>query len=149
MKKIVTLVLALMLTVAIGSSYAQTPTPSSFEVIYSDPDTTIKVEVGQEFTIALDENPSTGYLWEAQIDTSFLELVESKYEAPSGGGLGAPGTRSFVFAALKEGNTEVTMTLTPPGEEEPVETKVFTVEVAVEEVSVESVTWGAIKVLYR
>lgn len=149
MKKIVTLVLALMLTVAIGNSYAQTPTPSSFEVIYSDPDTTIKVNVGQEFTIALDENPSTGYLWEAQFDSSFVELVDSNYEASSGGGVGAEGTRSFVFAALKEGNTEVTMVLKRPWEEETADEKVFTVEVAVEEVSVESVTWGAIKVLYR
>lgn len=79
--------------------------------IYSDPSQTISVNVGQEFIIALDSNPTTGYIWHEGFDKSLLELVGHKYERSlAGEGLiGAGGTESFEFKALKEGETEVTM----------------------------------------
>jgi predicted secreted protein len=60
---------------------------------------------------AYDENPTTGYGWQEEFDDSFLELVEDKYEPSSIEELivGAGGTRSFRFKALKKGVTEVIM----------------------------------------
>ena len=78
--------------------------------VYDDPSQKISVNVGQEFIVELDENPTTGYRWQEEFDNSFLELVEHKYEPasePKEGKppmLGAGGTRSFHFKALKKGN---------------------------------------------
>jgi inhibitor of cysteine peptidase len=79
--------------------------------VYSDPLVPIEAKVGQEFIIALDSNPTTGYMWYEDYDDSFLKLVEQKYERslPGEGMVGAGGTESFEFQALKEGETEVTM----------------------------------------
>ena len=95
----------------------------------------ISVNVGQEFVIALDENPSTGYTWQEEFDDSFLELVADKYEPPLEPKegeppiVGAPGTRIFEFKALKEGQTEITTILKRPWEEEFVESRMFTVNI--------------------
>jgi inhibitor of cysteine peptidase len=79
--------------------------------VYTDPAETIEVKVGERFIIALDSNPTTGYTWHEDFDKSFLELVGHEYERSlAGEGLvGAGGTESFDFKALKEGDTEVTM----------------------------------------
>lgn len=79
--------------------------------VYSDPAVTIEIKVGESFIIALDSNPTTGYTWHEDFDKSFLELVDHEYERSlAGEGLvGAGGTESFEFKALKEGDTEVTM----------------------------------------
>jgi inhibitor of cysteine peptidase len=79
--------------------------------VYTDPLVTIEAKVGGEFVIALDSNPTTGYMWYEDYDDSFLELVGHKYERslPGEGLEGAGGTESFEFEALKEGETEVSM----------------------------------------
>lgn len=101
--------------------------------VYSDPAQTIEVKVGQEFIIALEENPTTGYTWQEEFDDSFLELVEDKYKPSSEaeeGMVGAGGTRSFEFKGLKKGETEVTMVLKRAWEEELLEKKVFTIAIS-------------------
>jgi len=77
--------------------------------VYSDPAETIGVNVGERFIIQLDSNPTTGYMWYEDYDDSFLQLLGHKYEqSPSGEGLvGAGGTESFEFKALKQGETEI------------------------------------------
>ena len=100
--------------------------------VYSEPSQTIKVKVEQEFIIALDENPTTGYTWQEEFDDGFLELVEDKYEPSSEakkGVVGAGGTRSFEFKGLKKGKTEVTMVLKRAWEEGFLEKKVFTIDI--------------------
>ena len=49
---------------------------------YTDSGQTIDVGVNQEFIIALESNPTTGYGWQASYDETALELVggESTYE---------------------------------------------------------------------
>ncbi len=46
----------------------------------SDSAQTINIGTNQEFVIALDSNPTTGYGWLAGYGESILELMESKYE---------------------------------------------------------------------
>jgi len=79
--------------------------------VYSDPAETIELNVGQSFVIALESNPTTGYTWHEDFDKSFLELLGHEYERSlAGEGLvGAGGTESFEFKALKKGETEITM----------------------------------------
>jgi predicted secreted protein len=79
--------------------------------VYSDPLETIEVEVGGKFIIALDSNPTTGYMWYEDYDDSYLALVSHNYERslPGEGLVGAGGTESFEFEALEKGDTEVTM----------------------------------------
>jgi len=49
--------------------------------VYGDPAQTIEVKVGQEFIIALDENPTTGYAWQEEFDDSFLIVKHTLTES--------------------------------------------------------------------
>ena len=99
----------IVLTVVIGSLLAGC-VPAQPKV-YTNPLETIEVNVGQSFIIALESNPTTGYTWHEDFDKSFLELLGHEYERSlAGEGLvGAGGTESFEFKALKKGETEITM----------------------------------------
>ena len=81
-------------------------------VTYTDASQTIDAEVGQEFVIALESNPTTGYGWQVQSDDSFLELASSEFEsdAPADSQMvGAGGVERFTFKALAQGETVVTL----------------------------------------
>ena len=98
---------------------------------YTDESKTITVGVEQEFVIALDSNPTTGYDWEETHDESMLALVEDKYEPDekAEGLVGAGGTQYFRFIALKKGNTEITLVYKRSWETESAEEKVFNVSI--------------------
>jgi len=46
---------------------------------YTDSEQVINTTVNQEFTIALDSNPTTGYGWEASYDEDMLSLEKEEY----------------------------------------------------------------------
>jgi inhibitor of cysteine peptidase len=58
--------------------------------------------VGEEVSVALPENPTTGYRWEPEIDTSALEQTGDHYEGPAEP-RGAAGTRRLTFKVLRPG----------------------------------------------
>jgi predicted secreted protein len=66
--------------------------------------------------ISLDSNPSTGFDWWTNFDTSYLILINSTYVSgdAASGMVGQPGKRIFTFKAIKPGNTEVVMLLLRP-----------------------------------
>ena len=102
------------------------------ETTYSNPAQAINVGVGQGFNIALDSNPTTGYSWEAQFDSTVIELVEKRYqtsEAAGTGIVGAGGTETFEFKARTKGETKITMTYKRRWESEHSDKKVFTVRI--------------------
>jgi inhibitor of cysteine peptidase len=68
-----------------------------------------EVSVGEEFTITLDSNPTTGYTWKMSTrpDESILGLTGDYFEAPQTDMVGAPGKHNFRFKALKEGKTSM------------------------------------------
>jgi predicted secreted protein len=39
---------------------------------YSELNRIVEVMVGENFIIALDSNPTTGYVWDAKFDTNFI-----------------------------------------------------------------------------
>ena len=97
---------------------------------YTDSTQTINTGTNQEFIIALDSNPTTGYSWQASYDESVLELVGKSYEMgeeAKQGVVGAGGVEYFQFKALKAGKTEITLVYKRPWEEESLYQKVFTV----------------------
>ena len=99
---------------------------------YTDSGQTINTGVNQEFVIALDSNPTTGYIWQASYDESLLQLVGKSYEmgkAAEQGAVGAGGVEYFQFKALKTGETEITLVYKRPWEEETLDQKVFAVNI--------------------
>jgi len=98
---------------------------------YVDTEKTISVGIDQEFIIALDSNPTTGYDWEESHDPYKLILVEKKYEPDekAAGLVGAGGTQYFRFTSQKTGETEVTFTYKRPWETDYAEQKVFKVDI--------------------
>lgn len=100
---------------------------------YDDPGQAIDIGVNQQFVIALDSNPTTGYSWQASYDGTMLELVggKSEYKAAKPGLIGSGGVEYFHFKALKTGQTQITLVYrrsweTPTPQDL---TKVFTVHI--------------------
>jgi inhibitor of cysteine peptidase len=99
---------------------------------YADSGQTINTGVNQEFVIALDSNPTTGYSWQESYDESMLELVAKSYEPgkqAQQGVVGAGGVEYFQFKALKAGKIEITLVYQRPWEEEPIDQKMFTINI--------------------
>lgn len=82
-------------------------------------DITKNLEVGEEFAISLEENPTTGYRWETSFDSSFLELTGKKYQR-KGRAIGGGGTIEFKFLSLKMGKTVLQLRLLRSWEGEPI-----------------------------
>jgi inhibitor of cysteine peptidase len=78
---------------------------------YTDPAQTINVNVNQEFILALESNPTTGYSWQESHDTTMVDLVKDQYQARETAPdvVGAGGTHYFTYQALKKGETNVTL----------------------------------------
>ena len=99
---------------------------------YTDSTQTINTGTNQEFIIALDSNPTTGYSRQESYDERVLELVGKSYEMgeeAKQGVVGTGGVEYFQFKALKAGKTEITLVYKRPWEEEPIDQKIFTVNI--------------------
>ncbi|MDD4183346.1 MAG: protease inhibitor I42 family protein, partial [Candidatus Omnitrophica bacterium] len=90
-------------------------------------DKTIKVEAGQDFTITLEANATTGYEWQLAkpLDENRFKLISSGYVADKLNRIGAGGRQVWVFKALKAGETVISFKYirqweknTPPAKEE-------------------------------
>jgi inhibitor of cysteine peptidase len=73
---------------------------------YDDTAQAIQVAAGEAFAVRLAGNPTTGYTWQASVDSSYLELVDQEFE-PRGEGVGAGGHEVFRFRARATGETEI------------------------------------------
>jgi len=75
----------------------------------------IEVAKGEEFTIVLDSNPTTGYSWRLArpLDEDILMLIGSEYLQPTPSSktpvMGAGGRELWVFRALSPGNVEISL----------------------------------------
>jgi inhibitor of cysteine peptidase len=87
---------------------------------YTDPATTINVSVNQEFILALESNPTTGYSWQETHEADMLTLVNDQYQAKETAPnvVGAGGTHYFTYKALKKGETKVTLVYLRPWEQQ-------------------------------
>jgi predicted secreted protein len=89
---------------------------------YHDPNIPIVVEVGQEFIIVLESNPTTGYQWQLvqPLEEEVLSLVKTEFEEQEEEGLfGAAGEERWTFKAESRGDTIIDFAYVRPWEEEP------------------------------
>jgi predicted secreted protein len=96
---------------------------------FDDPAQAVRVAVGERFAVRLETNPSTGYLWHAEADDRYLELIEQSFELGSGA-VGAAGYEVCRFRALVSGETQINLQYRRPWEQEPIQTQQFRVEIS-------------------
>lgn len=86
----------------------------------------IEIKNGDNFSIVLETNPTTGYEWQVDFDSVYLELVEQKYAPDSPELIGSGGKETFKFLAKKSGTIEITFSYLRLWEEkEPIEKKIY------------------------
>lgn len=93
----------------------------------------IKVKAGQNFTITLESNPTTGYRWQisGKYDTAFVELVDSVFVPGRTDLVGAGGKEEWVFKALRAGKTVISFQYTRPWEKDELPAQEYSVIVVV------------------
>jgi inhibitor of cysteine peptidase len=96
--------------------------------IYYDPNVPIVVEVGEFFTISLESNPTTGYTWHAEYDSSFVKELKSSF-TPISKAVGAGGKELFEFQTERVGVTVITLKQSRSWESEIKKTFIFKVDV--------------------
>ncbi|MGD8373959.1 MAG: protease inhibitor I42 family protein [Candidatus Woesebacteria bacterium] len=86
-----------------------TANPST--VAISEDQTDIQVKNGQEFTITLPSNASTGYSWALSdaYDKNVVTKVNDEYIAPKSSSIGASGEEVWTFKAKSIGSTTLTL----------------------------------------
>ena len=80
------------------------------------------VNIGQEFSIILPCNPSTGYQWNSTYNNQYLELINQTYQPNYPIIPGSGGNENFTFKALKAGNSTITFNYQQPWEQTPIQT---------------------------
>jgi inhibitor of cysteine peptidase len=62
--------------------------------------------VGDQFSVTLDESPTTGFRWNiTKNDPALLALIDQSYTPDPPGSVGGGGKVRFTFATKSEGNT--------------------------------------------
>lgn len=80
--------------------------------VYDKDDTTIFAKAGEEFTIKLDENRTTGYQWSYAVsDEKIVSISKDDYvtDEANENVEGAGGQRVLTFKANATGNTTINM----------------------------------------
>jgi predicted secreted protein len=106
---VVILSLALVI-LCTGCTSSTTPSPSTGTATSNATalGAAITVVQGQNFTIQLQSNPSTGYHWEPTYDNSSITFINRAYVASSIPMPGAPGADTFIFQGIKQGTSIIT-----------------------------------------
>jgi inhibitor of cysteine peptidase len=77
--------------------------------IYDTPKVPIKVRVGESFAISLESNPTTGFTWNAEYDSSVIEESKSRCFISTSKAVGAGGKELFEFQPKRVGSTFIIM----------------------------------------
>jgi len=98
-----------------SENVSMTTTTNATNVTHAEPMTAAQ---GQNFTITLRSNPSTGYHWEPQFDSTTLSLTDSAFVSdPNPHNLvGVPGSQVFTFQGLTKGTTTITFNNVSPAQ---------------------------------
>jgi len=110
MKKIISLVMVVIILGAVSFADITKPMLISEKLVptlYEESKIDFEVNINDdEFTITIDENPTTGYMWEYKIgDENSIEYVSDNYIKPNTNLIGAGGKREFTFKTLKSSET--------------------------------------------
>ena len=82
-----------------------------------------------DFTISLESNPTTGYVWEASFDSAYLDLKKKDFKASDAKSVGAGGKEIFTFVPIRSGKTEITMVHKRPWESGSLEERKCPIEI--------------------
>jgi inhibitor of cysteine peptidase len=88
----------------------------------------ITVKKGQEFTIIVESNPTTGYQWIPTFNTSIINLISHNFQ-PSAKLIGSSGADVFTFKAVNYGTGSLKMLYKRSWEKDFVKEKVFAINV--------------------
>lgn len=80
---------------------------------------TASVRKGETFTVELEANPTTGYLWDMRLKAGKATLVSQEYtssESADSMVIGGGGMETFVFRAEEEGTIELQAVYSCPWE---------------------------------
>jgi predicted secreted protein len=104
-----------------SENVSMTTTTNATNVTHGEPMTAAQ---GQNFAITLRSNPSTGYHWEPQFDSTALTLTNSVFVSdPNPHNLvGVPGSQVFTFQGLTKGTTTITFNNVSPSQSVPEQT---------------------------
>ncbi|MFA5271100.1 MAG: protease inhibitor I42 family protein [Candidatus Omnitrophota bacterium] len=75
----------------------------------SMPEKIIEAQVGQEFTITLDSNATTGFQWQFKepLDEAMFQLISLDYVVDEKNLVGSGGRQIWVLKALKSGEANI------------------------------------------
>lgn len=70
---------------------------------------TVQVYVGNDFSIVLESNPTTGYSWQLSSlpEKELISFINSYFETKESAAVGASGRQVWVFKALKAGKATI------------------------------------------
>lgn len=114
----------------------------NYHLTEKDSGRTLHLDRGDTFTVALDANPTTGYLWKfgnPPYDENVMILRGDKYIQPSEQLAGAPGKRSLTFVAEGSGRTGLRLIYVRPWEQNTAPEKEFHLMVIVKDGTEETV----------
>ena len=79
---------------------------------YTTADQQITVKTGEQFTLKLEGNYTTGFQWSNTFDPAYLKQVKAEYVVKSAqsGMVGVGGHQYYTFQVLKSGSTEIKCT---------------------------------------
>jgi inhibitor of cysteine peptidase len=88
--------------------------------------TTRQVKINKIFTMILPSNPTTGYQWQVNFDSSYLELVKQQYTPSDTMLIGSGGADRFEFKSIKIGETLLIFSYLRPWEnKQPFEEQIY------------------------
>ena len=71
----------------------------------------VALAIGEELTLTLRENPTTGYRWDVEKPgTPACELTSDDFVPPSGAAAGAGGHHRWRFRGAKVGHADIALT---------------------------------------
>lgn len=85
---------------------------------FDDPTGPIRVQAKKAFAVSLEGNPTTGYTWQASVESRYLTIVRQTFE-PASDSVGAGGRQVFQFQAKTAGATEISFEYRRPWSGEP------------------------------
>ena len=101
--------------------------------------TTVKVTAGQEFTITLEANHTTGFSWQLAkpLDETLVKSVKNDYKPTPQKAGGSPmtgvgGTETWTFKAVKSGKTPIEFKYVRPWEKDKEPAKTATYQIVME-----------------
>ncbi len=87
----------------------------------------IKLISGQNFTITLKSNPTTGYQWIPKFKTNIINLLSHDFKPLLPVRIGSSGIEIFTFKSLNPGTTTLDMVYKRGIEEPPIKEKTFVI----------------------